>query len=171
MGALGVPIEGVVVRVVELADSPSLRECVGAVMRERAYLAFTEPFSPEQTAAFVAANLQARNPHWVAIDEERVVGWCDIRRDPIPVYAHCAMLGMGVLDAYRSRGLGEQLIRAALQDAREQGFERVELSVYAKNVRALSLYRKLGFVHEGTRVRGKKLDGDYDDVHMMAYLL
>ena len=171
MSAARVPIESVVARPVELADSSSLRECVAAVMLERRYLAFTEPFSPEQTAAFVAANIQARNPHWVAVDEQRVVGWCDIRREPIPVYAHCAMLGMGVLEAYRSRGIGEQLIRATLQDAREQGIERVELSVYAKNVRAMSLYRKLGFVHEGTRVRGKKLDGDYDDVHMMAFML
>jgi len=35
----------------------------------------------------------------------------------------------------------------------------------------MALYRKLGFVHEGTRVRGKKLDGEYDDVHMMGLVL
>jgi hypothetical protein len=32
-----------------------------------------------------------------------------------------------------------------------------------------TLYRSAGFVVEGTRVRGKKLDGEYDDVLMMAY--
>ena len=37
--------------------------------------------------------------------------------------------------------------------------------------RAMALYRKVGFVHEGTRVRGKKLDGEYDDVHMMGLVL
>ena len=41
----------------------------------------------------------------------------------------------------------------------------------ARNVRAAALYRKVGFVLEGTRIRGKKLDGDYDDVHMMGLLL
>ena len=170
MGSAGVPIESVVVRPVGLADSSSLRECVAAVMRERRYLAFTEPFSLEQTTAFVAANLQARNPHWVAVDEKRVVGWCDIRREPIPVYAHCAMLGMGVLDDYRRRGIGERLLRAALADAKAQAIERIELSVYAQNAHAQALYRKVGFLHEGTRTRGKKLDGAYDDVHLMAYL-
>ena len=44
----------------------------------------------------------------------------------------------------------------------------MSLNVYSKNVTAFALYRKLGFVVEGTRVRGKKLDGEYDDVHMMA---
>ena len=45
----------------------------------------------------------------------------------------------------------------------------MSLSVYARNTRAVALYRKNGFVVEGTRVRGKKLDGEYDDVLMMAY--
>ena len=35
----------------------------------------------------------------------------------------------------------------------------------------MALYRKVGFVIEGTRVRGKKLDGEYDDVHLMGLLL
>jgi RimJ/RimL family protein N-acetyltransferase len=41
--------------------------------------------------------------------------------------------------------------------------------VFASNANAAALYRKVGFVHEGTRVRGRKVDGVYDDVHMMAY--
>ena len=37
--------------------------------------------------------------------------------------------------------------------------------------RGAVLYRKAGFVHEGTRVRGKKLDGEYDDVPIMGLIL
>jgi ribosomal protein S18 acetylase RimI-like enzyme len=163
--------DAVAVRPIALGDVVALRDCVDAVMRERHYLAYQEPFSVEETRAFVARNMRERNPHWVASQGPRIVGWCDIRRDSIPVHTHCATLGMGVLDAYRGRGLGERLIRAALEDARVQGFERVELSVYAKNARAHSLYRKIGFLHEGMRIRGKKLDGEYDDVHMLVYFL
>ena len=43
--------------------------------------------------------------------------------------------------------------------------------MYARNTGAIALYRKVGFTLEGTRVRGKKLDGEYDDVHMMGILL
>jgi ribosomal protein S18 acetylase RimI-like enzyme len=163
--------DAVAIRPIALGDVVALRDCVDAVMRERHYLAYQEPFSVEETRAFVARNMRERNPHWVASQGFRIVGWCDIRRDSIPVHTHCATLGMGVLDAYRGRGLGERLIRAALEDARVQGFERVELSVYAKNARAHSLYRKIGFLHEGMRIRGKKLDGEYDDVHMLVYFL
>ncbi len=163
--------DAVAIRPIALGDVAALRDCVDAVMRERHYLAYQEPFSIEETKAFVARNMRERNPHWVATQGTRIVGWCDIRRDCVPVHKHCAMLGMGVLDSYRGRGIGERLIRAALEDARVQGFERVELSVYAKNARAHSLYRKIGFLHEGIRIRGKKLDGEYDDVHMLVYFL
>jgi len=81
------------------------------------------------------------------------------------------MLGMGVLADYRGHGLGERLMRATLDAARRAGFERISLTVYARNTRAAALYRKVGFVMEGTRVRGKKLDGAYDDVHQMAYFM
>jgi ribosomal protein S18 acetylase RimI-like enzyme len=157
------------VRPINLGDIEGFRACVGSVMAERKYLAYVEPFSLPETAAFVTGNINAGNPHLVADDGGRVVGWCDIRRDTIPSYAHDSLLGMGLLPGYRGHGLGERLIRAALAAARAAGFERVSLSVYGRNTTAMALYRKVGFALEGTRVRGRKLDGEYDDVHMMAY--
>ena len=43
-------------------------------------------------------------------------------------------------------------------------------AVYGRNTRAAALYRKLGFALEGTRVKGKKIDGEYDDVHLTGLL-
>jgi ribosomal protein S18 acetylase RimI-like enzyme len=159
----------VTVRPITLADVEGFRACVGAVMKEREYLAYQEPFPLVKTAEFVATNIECGNPQVVADDAGRIVGWCDVRRETIPIYAHEGSLGMGVLADYRGRGLGERLIRSALDAARVAGFERVSLTVYARNTRATALYSKVGFVMEGTRVRGKKLDGVYDDVHMMTY--
>ena len=161
----------VTIRSITLADIAAWRECIGEVMRERRWLAFVEPFPLPQSAAFVAANIASGNPHVVADYGNTIVGWCDIRRDTIPSYAHDSTMGMGVRAASRGHGLGERLLRAALEMARAAGMERVSLSVYGRNTAAQALYRKVGFVHEGTRVRGRKLDDEYDDVHMMAILL
>jgi RimJ/RimL family protein N-acetyltransferase len=158
-----------VVRGITLADIEGFRACVAAVMRERRYLAYLEPFPLAETAAYVAGNLDKGNPHFVAEDGGRIVGWCDVCRDSVPTFAHEGTLGMGVLEDYRGGGLGERLLRVALDAAGGAGFERVALTVFASNARAAALYRKAGFVHEGTRVRGRKLDGAYDDVHMLAY--
>ncbi|HQR11347.1 MAG TPA: GNAT family N-acetyltransferase [Casimicrobiaceae bacterium] len=157
------------VRPITLADVAGYRSCVGAVMGERKFLAYLEPFSFAQTATFVAENIENGNPHFVAEDSGQVVGWCDVRRESVPTYRHDGLLGMGLLPVYRGRGLGERLMRTTLDAARGAGFERISLSVYAQNTRAMALYRKVGFVLEGTRVRGRKVDDAYDDVHMMAY--
>jgi ribosomal protein S18 acetylase RimI-like enzyme len=161
----------IAVRPITLADIADFQACVAAVMRERRYLAYVEPFPLAETAAYVAGNVDRGNPHFVADNDGRIVGWCDICRESVPTYAHEGMLGMGVAEDYRGRGVGERLLRATLDAARCAGFERVSLSVYGRNTRAAALYRKVGFVLEGTRVRGKKLDGMYDDVHQMAYFM
>lgn len=159
----------VVVRPITHADVASLRACVNAVVRERKYLAFLEPFSIDQMTSFVAGNIERGNPHFVAVDTGRVVGWCDVRREAAQSYAHVGHLGMGLLPEYRGRGIGERLIRAALDASAGANFEKIELSVYAKNTRARALYEKVGFVLEGTRVRGRKVDGVYEDVHVMGW--
>jgi RimJ/RimL family protein N-acetyltransferase len=164
-------MSGVVIRPIVLRDIEQFRDVTNIVMRERAFLAFVEGFPIDEAAAFVARNLRLANPQFVADDDGRIVGWCDIRRETIPVYAHVGHMGMGLLADYRGRGIGERLLRATIDAARAAGFERIELTVYARNVRAAALYRKVGFAHEGTRIRGKKLDGEYDDVHMMGLLL
>ena len=160
-----------VIRPIALADIEQFRDVTNAVMRERAFLAFVDGFPIDEAATFVARNLRLGNPQLVADDASRIVGWCDIRRETIPVYAHVGHLGMGLLPEYRGRGIGERLLCASIDAARAAGFERIELTVYARNARAAALYHKVGFVHEGTRIRGKKLDGEYDDVHMMGLLL
>ena len=47
---------------------------------------------------------------------------------------------------------------------------RVELSVFSGNKPAINLYDKFGFEQEGTKVRGRLVDGDYDDIIVMGLL-
>ncbi|MCU1409761.1 MAG: hypothetical protein JWR04_468 [Rhodoglobus sp.] len=50
----------------------------------------------------------------------------------------------------QGQGLGEQLLRAVLGEARERGIRRLTLRVVPTNARAIALYEKLGFVLTGT---------------------
>ena len=55
-------------------------------------------------------------------------------------------LGMGVHDEYAGRGIGELLMRTALEIADNWlRLTRVELTVYANNERAIRLYERTGF--------------------------
>jgi len=75
---------------------------------------------------------------------------------------------MGVLKNRRGNGIGGRLIEAAISGAKARGLEKIELSVYSSNQVALALYRSFGFREEGKRLRGRLVDGIYDDVLLMA---
>jgi ribosomal protein S18 acetylase RimI-like enzyme len=80
------------------------------------------------------------------------------------------MLGMGIATAWQSRGLGRALMDNLMQAAQERRIARVELDVYADNHRAIALYEKCGFVHEGRKRLESWRDGAYTDGLAMARL-
>lgn len=84
---------------------------------------------------------------------------------------HVAMLGISVVGPAQGQGVGSALMQALLDYAdRWAGVTRVELQVYADNTRAIALYRKFGFVHEGTHRAYALRDGVYVDSLSMARL-
>ena len=145
--------------------------CVGLIARERKYIGLVDSPPIESTRAFVRSVIEGNGAHLVAVDAEgEVVGWCDIARPPLEGFRHCGRLGMGLLPHAQGRGLGRRLAEATIDAARARGVERVELEVFASNTRAIRLYERLGFVHEGVRRRARYIDGAYDDNVMMALI-
>lgn len=147
-----------------------LYQLFDAVCRERRFLAFTQAESREDSYAFYRDILDAGDTHVVAVRDGQVLGWCDVLRSTLPVRLHVGTLGMAVAAAERGRGVGRALIGAAIADAFTRGIRRIELSVHAGNQAGLALYRRSGFVFEGTLRQGWYLDGVYADMHCMARL-
>ncbi|WP_112605391.1 GNAT family N-acetyltransferase [Rhizobium sp. WW22] len=139
------------------------------VAREREYLSLLEAFPLEETRIFVLGMIKKGNPQFVALDDGKVVGWCDISRHGFPSHAHAGKLGIGIIPTYRGRGLGRRLLEATLRAARDAGIERVELSVHADNSRAVALYEKVGFIREGLARNSVRIDGRYKDAIHMAF--
>jgi L-phenylalanine/L-methionine N-acetyltransferase len=84
---------------------------------------------------------------------------------------HTAALGISVSREAQGRGVGSALM-AALVDWADNWAQllRLELTVYTDNDAAIALYRKFGFVHEGTHRAFALRDGVYVDAHCMARL-
>ena len=146
------------------------RSVLDAVAKERRYLAFLEAPSLEETRGFVRRNISKGYPQVVALLDEKVVGWCDILPIDRPAMSHGGVLGVGVLREHRGRGIGTALIRAAIEKAEAAGLSRIELTVRERNVGAIALYERLGFIQEGTKRKAVRVDGAYEDLICMGRL-
>lgn len=149
-------------------DVTGCHRCLDEVAREGRWLSRSAAPPLDRFAAYMTELRQVRAPHVVA-DDGQIVGWCDIRPDASPMRAHVGTVGMGLLKTHRGKGIGYRLLTLAMERAREQGLERVELSVLHDNTAAQALYEQFGFVVEGRRVRDWKHEGVYQDSILMAF--
>lgn len=157
------------IRPVTLADAEGYNRALDAVARERQFLRLVEAPPIAASRDFVSRNIENGNPHFIALVDDEVVGWCDICRDNSTGSQHVGSLGMGIMSSERGRGIGRALIEATLNQARSS-FRRVELDVYASNTSAIALYEKVGFVHEGRRLGAIHINGQDQDILMMGQL-
>jgi len=107
--------------------------------------AFTTPWS---RAAFEAETSDNELAYYLVVDVGGVIAgyagmWLIIDE------AHVTNIALAA--AYRGAGLGEQLVRALMELARERGAGSMTLEVRVSNVKAQALYTKLGFVSRGKR--------------------
>ncbi len=88
-----------------------------------------------------------------------------------PRRRHVVSIGMSVLAGYQGMGIGDRLMTVLLETATVWlGAERVELMVLSDNLRAVRLYEKYGFSHEGALRHEIWRDGGYADSMVMARL-
>lgn len=85
---------------------------------------------------------------------------------------HRAEFGVSVLKEYWGLGIGRALLEACIECAKEAGYTQLELTVVAKNVRAVELYQKEGFVEYGRNPSGfnSRISGFQEVIYMMLKL-
>lgn len=67
------------------------------------------------------------------------------------VYDELHLMNLVVDPAWRRRGIGEKLLRFALETGERRAVRTATLEVRASNLSAQSLYKKLGFYQDGIR--------------------
>ena len=107
----------------------------------------------------------------VACAGEKVVGNVTLNVLARPRRRHAGDLGIVVREGWHGQGVGTALMTAALELA--DGWlqlRRVELTVFTDNAPAIRLYKKFGFVLEGTHKEYAFRDGVFVDAYTMARL-
>lgn len=170
-----------VVREAEVTDAGQIIAHTRAILTEPWWM-ITEPdefrFTVDQEEGWILGFRE--QPHGLllvadvgAAEARQIVGVLGFNTQARRRLQHRGRIGLSVQIPYRGLGIGQALLQTLLDWATvEPGLERIELSVFAHNTRALDLYRKLGFVEEARLPRTVKLaDGTYyDDVMMVKWV-
>ncbi len=87
--------------------------------------------------------------------------------------SHTGSITMMIQKAHRNKGIGKVLLKELLAWAEQHPLiEKVSLGVFSNNLRAIALYKSLGFVEEGRKVKEFKLaENEYaDDILMYKFV-
>jgi len=155
---------------IERRHVAGFREVLDGVAREGRWLAFIEAPPLPRIRRFVLNGLRSGMTQFVAVDDGRVVGWCDINPKTHETLRHSGVLGMGVAASHRGLGVGSALLGATLAASAAKGLRRVELVVRADNAAAIRLYQRHGFELEGRLRAYMIVDGTAYDALAMARL-
>ncbi|MFX0019268.1 MAG: GNAT family N-acetyltransferase [Promethearchaeota archaeon] len=97
-----------------------------------------------------------------------VLGMCEISNLEWDAAAHVGSLGVIVQKKYRDMGIGFSLIDTAIRESKRVNHkEKIVLSCFSNNKRAIYLYKKIGFQIIGTRKRQFCMDSKYYDEILM----
>ena len=154
------------------ARQEDLAGIVGAIRQvaeERTYIV-AESVADEidhQEALLRYNELEARM-FFVATVNGDVVGWVHVCGPELDKLSHTAELTVGVIEEYRSHGIGSHLLSRGLEWAASKGYEKVYNSVPSTNEDAIEFLEAHGWEVEAVRENHYKLDGEYVDEVMMA---
>lgn len=159
-------------RPLELSDEPTLRRFINDP-RVWATLRFHGPLNACREAEYIQSLGKNAGEYTFGIvtrDEDRLIGSCGLREvDPVARKATFGLM-IGEVGA-QNRGYGTEATRLALKFGfRELNLNRIQLSVLADNWRAIRVYQKAGFVHEGCFRQAEFRSGQYVDAYQFAIL-
>ncbi|QKS69927.1 GNAT family N-acetyltransferase [Paenalkalicoccus suaedae] len=162
-----------IVREAKVSDSEAILPITEHVLKEGFGVSTPEEFhgDVEVEREWIKGYIEGEhhNRLFVAEHEGELMGLINFDCPNKAKLRHQGSFGMSVATKWRGQGVGEALLVTLLEFASEHAsIDTVRLDVLATNERAIRLYEKLGFVHEGRRVRFVKTEAGYEDLLLMA---
>lgn len=131
-------------------------------------------FDVEQEGQFLKKKTESENEiEIIAEIDGAVVGTAGIEAVGTKYKVrHRAELGIGVSKEFWGLGIGQGLLDACIQCAKTAGYIQLELNVVSENMRAISMYKKAGFVEYGRNPKGfhSRISGFQEVIYMRLEL-
>ncbi|SDX07720.1 GNAT family N-acetyltransferase [Streptococcus equinus] len=164
----------VIVEEAQLSDAKALVDLLSQVSQETDFVVAETILSQEDMEIFLERHLESVNEICLVVRVgKELAGVLNVSSTSSPQTNHIGDIFIAVQEKYRGYGLGSLLMEVALDWAcHTPVIRRLELTVQARNSRAVHLYKKFGFKIEATKERGAKTkDGEFLDVYLMSRLI
>lgn len=154
-------------------DARELLRFIHQISFESDFLSFGPgefDLNEEQEAEFLRRSLECSNRiYMVAFEGEKAIGTVNFSGGSRPRTCHSGELGLSVARSHWGQGIGTRLLQHLIAWAEAHAtVDKLQLQVRVDNDRAIALYQRLGFEHEGTIKRAMAIDGVYYDSHLMG---
>ena len=111
---------------------------------------------------------------YVVVEEEGViVGHALLDPHNLAATSHVVSLTIAIHEGHQGKGLGKKLMQYLIEWTKgHPKIEKFELQVRSSNLRAINLYRSLGFLEEGRKTKRLKYGpNEYlDDIYMALWV-
>jgi L-amino acid N-acyltransferase YncA len=162
------------IRGVREEDAASIVDLLNPLIEARIYTIMDEPVSLQGQIAFLRA-FPERGVYHAAVlrDSGQVLGIQDVVpfRAGETRFEHIGEISTFVRLGSHRRGVGRNLSRATLAEARERGFLKIVATIRVDNPMAVAFYESQGFRVIGTARRHALVRGEYVDEILMERLL
>jgi RimJ/RimL family protein N-acetyltransferase len=165
----------VTLRAPKWGDLDDCLHFINSLVEEKAMIMMNEKQTRDSEIGYIGQLLSGvERDKLVAVVAEvdgHLVGSCEItpRRSYL---AHLGSLGISLLDGYRDKGIGQEMMYEAERQSRRLGVEVVKLEVFEANKRAIHVYEKLGYSITGRIHDAIKWEGAYvDDLIMVKKIV
>jgi ribosomal protein S18 acetylase RimI-like enzyme len=152
------------IRPTRIDDAFSVSVCISHVARERHFITAISGFNPLSTRNYLQFIQKKGGIHFVALDGNAIVGWCDVIPGMFEDLVNVGRLSIGLLPEYRRKGLGKLLLSQVIETTFKSFIERIELEVFASNLAAIGLYRSTGFREVRKKTNGHKTHNQVEDI-------
>ena len=167
------------IRTPAVGDIPQIIDCVRDIFTDDKFFLLTaEEIEEKLTAESQQQRIEAYigNPDKILVITEhdgRVLSMSNLEAGPQQRRRHVGTIGLSIHREWRGIGLGTAIMQTMIDwAAAHPHIEKLLLGVWGQNANAIALYRKMGFVEEGRKIRDVKYaNGYYDDCILMAKML
>ena len=165
------------IREAEISDASEVIALLDQIGQESNFTSLDEngiSMAESEMQIFIDKQAQSENQiTLLAFLNDELAGIINVTADQRPRVRHIGDIFLGIKKTFWGSGLGSILMEEAIEWAKTSGvIRRLQLTVQKRNLVAIHLYEKMGFITEGLQERGACIErGEFLDVYLMGQLI